>query len=210
MVDFPISSLCFLKGQTLSSVNITGDGNGISFATVDGREYILEHDQECCETVTLEDVCGDLGDLVGSPILIAEHRTGEAPLSDDPDSDIHGSHDCAEYNFYEIATNKGSVTIRFHGQSNGYYSMGASLKAKGEGGGTYTTVVHKDLFRVDRFLISRHENGTFEMYDYKSQNRLACRTPENIEKFLSAMKESASFEDFGKYIKEVFDRTYSN
>jgi Fe-S cluster biogenesis protein NfuA len=98
---------------------------GIHFIDSQGVNYVLAHEQECCESVSLEDVCGDLGDLEGSPILVAEHRHGKAPVggADGP----HYDYNVAEYNFYELATIKGSVTFRFHGASNGCYSMRADL-----------------------------------------------------------------------------------
>jgi len=43
----------------------------------DEEEYTFIHDQDCCEWVHIEDICGDLNDLVGQPLLMAEKVTGE-------------------------------------------------------------------------------------------------------------------------------------
>lgn len=86
----------------------------VHFVCKDGTRYILLHFQDCCECVVLDDVCGDLEDLLDSPILIAEERSNKPPTTNEYDSQT--------YTFYEIATIKGSVTFRFHGSSNGYYS----------------------------------------------------------------------------------------
>jgi len=81
------------------------------------NSYKLYHDAECCETVIIEDVCGDLSDLVGVPILVA---------SEDINSSEHGDGE-QQWTFYHLRTIKGTVAIRFHGTGNGYYSIGASL-----------------------------------------------------------------------------------
>ena len=104
-----------LKGLVLSEVKQQGDE--IHFTVNDGRKFRLLHIQDCCEYVNIEDVCGDLSDLVGTPILMAEEATSnEMPegISIPPES--------FTWTFYKMATVKGYVTIRFYGESNGYYS----------------------------------------------------------------------------------------
>lgn len=109
-----------LVGLTLSSVDRIGSEE-LRFTVDDGRVYTMFHDQDCCESVEIDDIVGDLSDLVGSPILISEERNSpETPriypsLPDYVDESF-------TWTFYEIATNKGSVTIKWHGSSNGYYS----------------------------------------------------------------------------------------
>jgi hypothetical protein len=108
-----------LVGKVLTAVRKTDDDR-IEFDCEDGTRYALFHDQECCESVTISDINGDLGFLVGSPILLAEaatNREGSAP-------------EYAEsftWTFYRFATVKGYVDIRWLGQSNGYYSEGVSF-----------------------------------------------------------------------------------
>lgn len=79
----------------------------------------MYHSQDCCERVSIEDVCGDVNDLLNSPILLAEEETSdEDPI--DVDKEYHWSY-C--WTFYKLSTFKGDVTIRWYGESNGYYSV---------------------------------------------------------------------------------------
>lgn len=103
-----------LVGQTVVKVNQTGGyEDQLEFILEDGRAFIWYHSQSCCEGVSIEDITGSLDDLIGSPILVAEERT----------QNKEDSYGAEMWTFYEFATNKGSVTIRWFGESNGYYSV---------------------------------------------------------------------------------------
>lgn len=67
--------LKLLIGKTMTSV-IQHD-NEIIFTLEDGKQYKLYHEQDCCEGVRIEDIEGDLNDLVGSPILSAEEVSND-------------------------------------------------------------------------------------------------------------------------------------
>jgi hypothetical protein len=107
-----------LKGKTL--VSLVDEGNELVFKTTDGETYRMYHEQDCCESVVLEDVAGDLQDLVGSEILIAEEVSGESPA----DFEAYESY---TWTFYKFATRNGYVDLRWLGQSNGYYSESVSF-----------------------------------------------------------------------------------
>jgi hypothetical protein len=111
----------------------------LTFITTDDREFVMVHSQDCCEHVSIEDIAGDLQDLIGSPILLAEEV-----VSNEPDVEerarrerlrAEGEHywepDSETWTFYKIATIKGSVTIRWYGTSNGYYSESVSFVEAG-------------------------------------------------------------------------------
>ena len=102
-----------LVGQTLKSVEVIGNNETIDFVTVDDSKYRMYHSQDCCEHVRVEEIIGDLSDLVDTPILMAEESTNNA---------IGDWGDSATWTFYKFRTRKGDVTIRWLGESNGYYS----------------------------------------------------------------------------------------
>jgi len=118
-----------LVGKTLVSVSGEVGGEDITFTTDDGQVYRLSHYQDCCESVSVEDICGDIQDLVGSPILLAEEATSdENPEGMEPPK----YQDSFTWNFYKLATIKGYVDIRWYGESNGYYSESVSFDKVGE------------------------------------------------------------------------------
>lgn len=108
-----------LRDQTLVSITGMYQGSGeIIFTTTTGRRFRMYHYQDCCESVVLEDVCGDAEDLIGSPINTAEERSMAGP----------SRYESSTWTFYELASNYGSVTLRWLGVSNGYYSERVSFE----------------------------------------------------------------------------------
>ena len=81
-------------------------------------EVTFLHYQDCCEDVRIEDIAGDLNNLIGSPITQAECYT----------EDIDDTNKSETWTFYKFATLKGYVTVRWLGESNGYYSEEVDFK----------------------------------------------------------------------------------
>lgn len=106
-----------LKGKTLSAVEYNGE-DVIRFIVDNTESYTMYHEQDCCEHVSVEDICGDLNDLVGSEIINAELACD----SGYDDSIASSDNDSYTWSFYKIDTRKDGVTIRWYGASNGYYS----------------------------------------------------------------------------------------
>ena len=105
-------------GKTFSNVYVE-DRRKLVFEN-DKEIYTFYHEQDCCETVSIEDVTGDLKDLIDSPITFAEKSSssGESEWG------------TAMYTFYKFATFYGWVDIRWFGESNGYYSESVDLEYK--------------------------------------------------------------------------------
>lgn len=118
--DESVSGVYFseLIGKTIVSVTVSQDKDTITFITDNGDEYIQYHEQDCCESVYVEDITGELEDLIGSPVLLAEVSSNQ--------NDIEYG-DSETWTFYKLATIKGYVDIRWYGTSNGYYSEGVSF-----------------------------------------------------------------------------------
>ena len=109
-----------LKGKTLINIEVDTDINNIRFVDSDGNKYDMYHDQEYNEDVYIEDICGDINNLLNAPIILAEEVTNsDDPPTDNGDGTIDRSY---TWTFYKLATIKGYVTIRWYGTSNGHYS----------------------------------------------------------------------------------------
>lgn len=81
---------------------------------------ILHHEQDCCESVAVEDLEGDVADLVGQVLLHAEEVVnGEEEGQSGEEDDYHES---TTWTFYKFRTTGGDLWIRWLGESNGYYS----------------------------------------------------------------------------------------
>ena len=111
-----------LVGKTLTEIK--NNNNELIFIVDDGKRYKMYHEQDCCESVSIEDINGDLNDLIGTPILMAEEVSNYEP---DSEKDVLITKEVNEWGsctwtFYKLATAKGYVDIRWFGESNGYYS----------------------------------------------------------------------------------------
>lgn len=103
-----------------------GDGE-MTFVRDDGVRFVFHHFQNCCEHVRIEDIVGDLQDLVGEPLLVAEESHGETPA----DHKFEWEPESYTWTFYKFATRLGYVDVRWLGESNGYYGESVDLSVVG-------------------------------------------------------------------------------
>ena len=115
-----------LLGKTITTIvvkkNDENEDDNIVFTTSDNKKYKMYHDQNCCEKVNIEDIIGNLEDLIGSPLLMAEEVTSYKNPQDVPLKEQEYGYASYTWTFYKFAAIKGYVTIRWYGESNGYYS----------------------------------------------------------------------------------------
>jgi hypothetical protein len=116
-----------LTGKTIIDIKGLEKGNDhVTFVCADGSKYTMYHSQDCCENVEIEDIIGDISDLLNTPILKSE-ETGEPENFKDPHDDDTWR-ESYTWTFYHLATIKGYVTIRWYGTSNGYYSESVTFE----------------------------------------------------------------------------------
>lgn len=106
-----------MQGESFHSVVAMGDT--LTF-TNERIRCIFYHSQDCCENVEIEDINGDLNDLINTPLVKVQKESNE-----DPSAEESGT-----WTFYHFRTIKGTVTIRWYGTSNGYYSEEVNFRAE--------------------------------------------------------------------------------
>lgn len=114
-----------LVGKTIKAIEVDMDKECMRFACDDGFTYRLMYHHDCCARCSIEDICGDLEDLIGHPLLAAEKVTNREVNPDN--APIPECQESFTWTFYKLDTIKGGVTIRWYGESNGYYSEEATL-----------------------------------------------------------------------------------
>lgn len=132
-----------LQGKTPLAIRYNDDA--IVFKLNDHEYFAFYHEQDCCESVTVEDVVGDFQDLVGNPLEIIEERT-ESGDNDD--------YDCYTWTYYTFRGIGGTVDVRWYGASNGYYSESVDY-------GMYTKGVY-DYYREREYVVKELFSEDFE------------------------------------------------
>ena len=79
----------------------------------DGCELKFFHNQDCCEYVGVEEVIGAPEDHVGATVISIEEVSENADCN----------YGIAQWTFYKFKTSAGYLTVRWRGESNGYYSI---------------------------------------------------------------------------------------
>lgn len=105
-----------IEGKTVLDVQVLKN-DVIIFHIVDDQEqkfcFEMYHRRDCCESVHIHDIVGDLKDLIGQKIVLAEERVDTSETIEPPiDRDYVESF---TWTFYEIRCNAASVTISWFG-----------------------------------------------------------------------------------------------
>lgn len=113
-----------LLGATLKRIRVMRDADDrqyLLFEDEKGFACKMYHKQNCCESVELVDMPNNFEDLIGSPILVAAVEMNQEEPNGESDESF-------TWTFYKLATIKGSVTLRWYGTSNGYYSEEVTIE----------------------------------------------------------------------------------
>ncbi len=119
-----VESFPDMIGKTLVSIDDLKVGSeSVEFKAQDGTKFVFWYEHDCCASCVVQDLIGDVSDLIGTPILVAEEVSSkEAPK---PEGEYVDSY---TWTFYRFSTAKGTVTVRWLGESNGHYSESVSYR----------------------------------------------------------------------------------
>jgi len=106
----------FLQGKVLEVRGLKEGSQTVTIVT-DRLSVQFYHWQDCCETVRVAQVDGDIEDVIGKTIRLFEERT--------VDSESEWG-DRLRSTFYTLRTDGGDLDWRWDGRSNGYYSVAVS------------------------------------------------------------------------------------
>jgi len=127
----PVKSFEDLQGRILCKV-VNLDNDELHFHLTEDHYVRMYHEQNCCESVSIEDIVGDLDDLVGTPLLLVEEVSNYEPETEtDEDENDYYYAESETWTYYRFRTIKGSVDIRWYGSSNGYYSESVDIEIVG-------------------------------------------------------------------------------
>lgn len=106
-VDFSI-----LKNKTIIGVNgLKEYSNSVIFQLSNGKKLCMSDFGEIRSSVYIEEIYGDIDDIIDSEILLAECVT-------------QSDKKYTLWTFYKLSTINGSITLRWCGEAdNGYYSV---------------------------------------------------------------------------------------
>jgi len=108
-----------LVGEVLEAIDVDKEKDQILFTTRSGRQFLIHHEQDCCETVEIVGQDGCFLKLVGKPIV--EAREIAIDTSDDDNSDSQTTTTLV------FRVDGETVISRWVGDSNGYYSESVDI-----------------------------------------------------------------------------------
>lgn len=118
-----------LTGAVVKAFTVNENRDVVGIST-DRGDFVMWHDQSCCEHVALIDVVGDPQALVGETLTLAEEATSENDWTRRPERYAESW----TWTFYRLSGGWEDVLLRWCGTSNGYYGESVSFGPAGQRG----------------------------------------------------------------------------
>jgi hypothetical protein len=114
-----------LVGEVLDAVDIDREKDQILLTTRSGRQFLIHHEQKCCETVEISGQDGSFDKLIGKPIV--EARDNAVDTSEE-------AADSQTTTTLVFRVDDHTVISQWVGDSNGYYSESVDIAELINGG----------------------------------------------------------------------------
>lgn len=113
-----IENFDFIIGKTIKSFNLNDNKTELIFISEDDKIYKMFYHNMGNSECVLEDIVGDLNDLVGMPILKAYKtiENGKSKIN-------KFFNDWELWTFYNFSTIKGTITLKWVDIDDYYYSV---------------------------------------------------------------------------------------
>lgn len=109
------------SGKTIQEIRgCKKHSDEVTIKFTDGSCLKFYHQQDCCETVLLEDFDATPEDLVNAKIISIEERISNS--NENEIKPLNTWNESYTWSFYVIKTSKFTMTMRWYGESNGWYS----------------------------------------------------------------------------------------
>ena len=115
--------------QLVKFIDVSGDS--IMITLEDGTKYYFDHQQDCCENVSIYYWKGNYHDLFGKKLLYIDSDNDDF-IDETKDIYLDYSNTCTTIKF---VTDENTVISRWIGSSNGYYSESVDLMILESNGG---------------------------------------------------------------------------
>ncbi len=110
--------------KTIKSIAGLHEGSEeVIISFTDGTEIVQNHDQNCCEEVSVSQVDGDIKRHLNAELYTIEEKTQD--MGDAAD-------ETGTWTFYTMVTSRGYLDWRWQGESNGYYSESVDCHFNGK------------------------------------------------------------------------------
>ena len=131
-----------LIGKTLTAIYLSDDNESLKFEFTEGEPLVVGTEGDCCSYTWIENIENPEA-VIGSPVLVAEDIS--MPEATEPSTKIE-YHDSIAFYGFKISTLKGTCTIDYRNNSNGYY--GGNLVWPGDYGYGYASLTRDNWVKV--------------------------------------------------------------
>lgn len=110
-----------MVGSVVKSIDIDESNDDCLITLEDGRQFKIEHSQDCCEKVRFYDAKGNVHSLVGKKLTDVTEDYGLSQEDEDGRKAEDEAYDSYTWSVYKFQTDNDTVILRWFGESNGYY-----------------------------------------------------------------------------------------